>query len=234
MAQTLPAGEGGRAAHGGAHGARAGGNAGCCGCLSQVSAWNWLTRHLRVLREGCLGLARTPHEAPPDSFRLPPLRRHLRGRLISSESAHRQHAASDSATSLSRMVGGRGGDEQQPGAESAAGVLANGLSVGMQSAEAAAEGAAGTLHGGAEGMAAGGGACACRREDPDACSGACGNGDAVGGFSYFKRKRAAWLTGGWETAAAFGAVLLLPLVSVVPCSTTALREDAEHVRSGGP
>ena len=49
----------------------------------------------------------------------------------------------------------------------------------------------------------------------------------LGSVQYFRQKRAAWLTGWWESAAAFGAVCLLPLVSLVPCSTTAQRDDED-------
>ena len=71
---------------------------------------------------------------------MPVLCRHLHGRLASMDSTHRQHAASDSATSLSHMVRERGGEEQPQGAESTAGMLADGLSMGMQHAEAAGGG----------------------------------------------------------------------------------------------
>ncbi|BDA49996.1 Sterol 3-beta-glucosyltransferase [Coccomyxa sp. Obi] len=46
-----------------------------------------------------------------------------------------------------------------------------------------------------------------------------------GGVRYFERKKVPVLTGWWESACAFGAVFLLPLISIVPCATTAVRDD---------
>ncbi len=46
-----------------------------------------------------------------------------------------------------------------------------------------------------------------------------------GEVRYFEKKRAPIITGWWESAAAFSAVMLLPLISVVPCATTAVRDD---------
>lgn len=56
-------------------------------------------------------------------------------------------------------------------------------------------------------------------------SGGAGREGARGEVRYFEKKKAPALTGWWESAAAFSAVMLLPLISVVPCSTTAVRED---------
>lgn len=50
-------------------------------------------------------------------------------------------------------------------------------------------------------------------------------GSGIGGVRYFEDKKLSLLTGWWESAAAFSAVFLLPLISVVPCSTTAVRDD---------
>lgn len=46
-------------------------------------------------------------------------------------------------------------------------------------------------------------------------------------IKYFRRKRCPALTGWLESAAAFSAIFLLPLIAVVPCSTTAVRGDDE-------
>jgi hypothetical protein len=45
------------------------------------------------------------------------------------------------------------------------------------------------------------------------------------GVKYFKQKACPLLTGWWEGTAAFSAIFLLPLIAVVPCSTTAVRHD---------
>lgn len=55
-----------------------------------------------------------------------------------------------------------------------------------------------------------------------------------GGVRYFERKRVPALTGWWESACAFGAVFLLPLISVVPCATTAVRDDDVVVAQSQP
>ncbi|CAL8465481.1 g5017 [Coccomyxa elongata] len=52
-----------------------------------------------------------------------------------------------------------------------------------------------------------------------------------GGVRYFERKKVPVLTGWWESACAFGAVFLLPLISIVPCATTAVRDDDVVVTS---
>ena len=43
---------------------------------------------------------------------------------------------------------------------------------------------------------------------------------------YLQKKKAPWLTCWWESTCAFMAVFLLPLISVVPFSTTAERPDS--------
>ena len=52
-----------------------------------------------------------------------------------------------------------------------------------------------------------------------------------GGVRYFERKKVPALMGWWESACAFGAVFLLPLISIVPCATTAVRDDDVVVQS---
>ena len=48
----------------------------------------------------------------------------------------------------------------------------------------------------------------------------------TGHVKYLQKKQVPWLTGWWETTCAFMAVFLLPLISVVPFSTTAERPDS--------
>jgi hypothetical protein len=182
------------------------------------------------------------------------LRRHLHGRLVSSAGVQQQqHAASDSATSLRWTARGEkqraesplGTDAVTPGG---AAVLSNGLSLAVQPAEAAATGREGLSEGGREaavhgtacGMAQQNGAAACNGSSESEAAhspresegGSSGNAHALQRVKYFRSKRAAWLTGWWESVAAFGAVLLLPLVSIVPCSTTAVRDDRQRVSAG--
>ena len=43
---------------------------------------------------------------------------------------------------------------------------------------------------------------------------------------YLQKRKVPWLTGWWDCTCAFAAVFLLPLISVVPFSTTAERPDS--------
>ncbi len=54
----------------------------------------------------------------------------------------------------------------------------------------------------------------------------CSAAQHAGHVRYFQRKQAPWLTGWWECTCAFMAVFLLPLISIVPFSTTAERPDS--------
>ncbi len=54
----------------------------------------------------------------------------------------------------------------------------------------------------------------------------CSSAQHAGNVRYFQRKQVPWLTGWWECTCAFMAVFLLPLISVVPFSTTAERPDS--------
>lgn len=53
----------------------------------------------------------------------------------------------------------------------------------------------------------------------------CSAAQDVGHVNYFQKKQVPWLTGWWECTCAFMAVFLLPLISIVPFSTTAERPD---------
>ena len=55
---------------------------------------------------------------------------------------------------------------------------------------------------------------------------ACSGSQHAGHVRYFQRKQVPWVTGWWECACAFMAVFLLPLISIVPFSTTAERPDS--------
>lgn len=54
-----------------------------------------------------------------------------------------------------------------------------------------------------------------------------GSAQQRGRVKYFQRKQLPWLTGWWESACAFMAVFLLPLISIVPFTTTAERPDSQ-------
>ena len=54
----------------------------------------------------------------------------------------------------------------------------------------------------------------------------CSAAQDVGHANYLQGKQVPWLTGWWEYTCAFMAVFLLPLISIVPFSTTAERPDS--------
>ena len=166
--------------------------------------------------------------------------RHLRGRLAGAACTQATHPTSDSATSLPHLgavCSTPAREEAAPALPVTSSIQETGPAAAPQAEDPAADAPASRPEEGARqgrdsrssessssGLSSeeGGGA-----GDRQGCGVDREGGRPLGSARYFRRKRAAWLTGWWESAAAFGAVCLLPIVSVVPCSTTAERDDED-------